>query len=118
MVINVRDYFPEYIKKLFVDFDNLEVLNWKNNYVGYTGYIDSISTLDVNQKICIGVDNYRRPFICFKGKIVENNGKFELVHSRRASTLFQRYYNDPYTYVFAKQERKPTFQYRYRLEDS
>ena len=43
----------------------------------------------------------RRPFICFNGKIVENNGKFELVKSRRASTLFQRYCNDPFTYVFA-----------------
>lgn len=101
VVVNIRDYFPEYIKELFVDFDNLEILNWKNNYVGYTGYIDSISTIDVKQKISIGIDNYRRPFICFNGKIVENNGKFELVKSRRASTLFQRYCNDPFTYVFA-----------------
>ena len=100
-VVDVKDFFPDHIKSLFQNFDNLEILNWKNNYLGYTGYIDSIQTSDLNSEISIGIDLYKRPFICFKGKICRDETKYYLEKSRRASTLFQRYKNDESTFVFA-----------------
>lgn len=108
-IVDVKNYFPQFIKDLFQDFDQLEILTWNTNYLGHTGYIDSIYTSDLQKKIQIGIDCYKRPFICFKGRIVFDNEKYYLQESRRASALFQRYSNDLVTYVFANKSGKLLF---------
>jgi hypothetical protein len=100
-IVDVKNYFPKFIKDLFKDFDQLKILTWKSNYLGYTGYIDNIYTSHLEKKIQIGIDCYKRPFFCFKGRIVFGNGKYYLQKSRKASVFFQRYSNDIFTYVFS-----------------
>ena len=59
---------------------NADVLPWKRNYVGGTGYIDRIpEEVVAHDQVYKGVDHIKRPFIAFR----DDDGIL--------CTLFQRY---------------------------
>ena len=65
------------------------MLNWNDDFLGNTGYIDKIKTEHINNPIMYGFDCYNRPYITLK--FIE--GKPKVI------TLFQRYddYKDAWT---------------------
>lgn len=85
------DYLKKYkiLKNLqegpFKKFANkYPILKWKDDFLGFTGYIDRISCTDLSSPIMIGIDDYKRPFISIK---FTKNKKTGCV------TYFQRYEN-------------------------
>ena len=66
-------------------------INWKDEYLGNTGYIEGIKPSDMNQPVMLGVDKrYNRPFISFRSTIK----KSDMIPSKRKyniTTIFQRY---------------------------
>ena len=67
------------------------ILKWDEKFLGYTGYIDHISSYDLSSPIMIGCDNYERPFISIKFIINKKVG---------CITYFQRYENCIYNWVW------------------
>ena len=65
---------------------NANIMEWKNEYIGNTDYIDRIKPIHVKNKISIGLDCYNRAFICLKIQHLESKEEF-------VCTLFQRYSN-------------------------
>lgn len=72
----------------FIDYP---ILKWNDNFLGGTGYIDSIKEEDVNYPIMYGIDCYGRVYITLK--FIENERK-------KVITFFQRYddYKDCWTH--------------------
>jgi len=67
------------------------ILEWKNKYLGATGYIDGITPEDLSSSVMIGNDKkYHRPFVTIR-TINQNKRK-------NITTLFQRYTNDKNTW--------------------
>lgn len=92
------NYFKKYkiLKNLqegpFKKFANkYPILKWKEKFLGYTGYIDHISSSDLSSPIMIGCDKYKRPFISIK---FIKNKKVGCI------TYFQRYENYIYNWVW------------------
>lgn len=67
------------------------ILKWKDDFLGFTGYIDRISCTDLSSPIMIGCDKYERPFISIK---FTKNKRVGCV------TYFQRYENCTYNWVW------------------
>ena len=93
----IKCSFPSSIIKVmggFQKFLSFPALEWKNEFIGFTDYIDRISPCDVSDPIMIGIDCYRRSFITLK-LYKDNQQEFVI-------TLFQRYTNDPNTWTHGK----------------
>ena len=58
------------------------ILKWKTEYLGFSGYIDSIFNNQLNDSIMIGIDHYKRSFITIG---YMKNNKIGCI------TYFQRY---------------------------
>ena len=69
----------------------IPILEWKDNFLGGTDYIDRITPEDLNHKIMMGIDRYHRPFICFR--IKRDEEKYSV------DTLFQRYTGETQTWT-------------------
>ena len=92
------DYLKKYkiLKNLqegpFKKFANkYPILDWDEKFLGYTGYIDHISSADLCSPIMIGSDKYKRPFISIK--FIRNN-KIGCI------TYFQRYEDCMYNWAW------------------
>ena len=71
------------------------ILEWKNKYLGATGYIDGITPEDLSSSVMIGKDNkYHRPFVTIR--TIDQNKRINI------TTLFQRYTNDKNTWSHGK----------------
>ena len=66
---------------------NIPILKWNDKFIGSTDYIDKIKPENMHSKIMIGIDCYKRPFICFRTK--RYHKKFGEIFT--VDTLFQRY---------------------------
>tara|TARA_B110000027_G_scaffold130187_1_gene152658 strand:- start:520 stop:1125 length:606 start_codon:yes stop_codon:yes gene_type:complete len=96
--INFIDDFklPKYILNIFNKtachdkIYNLPFLKFSNSFMGFTDCIDNIKESDVNKKIMIGLDYFRRPFFTFRLKYKNFKNKNE---SYKISILYQRYSN-------------------------
>ena len=73
----------------------IPILEWKDNFLGGTDYIDRIKPEDLNHKIMMGIDRYQRPFICFR--IKRYNQRYGEIYS--VDTLFQRYTGEKKTWT-------------------
>lgn len=89
----ISKYFDKNIVLLFGGIQNMgkyPILRWNEKFMGGTDYIDNITEEDLNSKIMIGIDNYKRPFITIRTK---NNNKITV------DTLFQRYSDEKNTWT-------------------
>lgn len=92
--------FPRLLINLF------PILPWKSYYEGCTGYIDRISIIDMKSPIMIGMDHFRRPFICIKyicpewikDSPLSDGSKYCFI------TIFQRYSNNTKTWVKCREK--------------
>lgn len=84
----IENNFPSILINLFTMkvLLNADIMEWKNEFIGTTDYIDIIKPIHVKNKISIGIDQYYRPFICLKVLDIMSNEEF-------VCTLFQRYTN-------------------------
>ena len=92
------NYFKKYkiLKHLqegpFKKFANkYPILKWDKKFLGFTGYIDHITSYDLVSPIMIGIDNYQRPFVSIKFIINKRIG---------CITYFQRYENCVYNWAW------------------
>ena len=76
-------------KQLIKDIMNMncKILDITHRY-GSTTYIDFIKQNEVEENIMKGIDDFERPFIVFKAKIIYENSKF---NKNIFTTFFQRY---------------------------
>lgn len=65
------------------------ILDWNNDYVGSTGYLDSFNLKYITNKIMRGVDCWGRPFITLRIKLDKNIHNCR--HLEYLCVLFQRY---------------------------
>ena len=91
----------------------LPVLNFKQHYIGCSGYIDMIYTTNMDSPIMIGVDCFKRPFLTMKYKYIPSVDKPSyrfrkgtMFHNEKAIknnicyiTIFQRYSNNKNLWV-------------------
>lgn len=69
---------------------NFPILKWNQKFESSTGYIDNIEVNDVSDNIMMGLDYFKRAFICIK--VNYNNNTFII-------TIFQRYTSNKSTWV-------------------
>lgn len=86
----IKDAFSESSKNI----KDIPILEFVDDKMGTTDYIDMIEASDMSHPIMRGCDKYKRPFIAFKFIIMPNTNDYvkprEIVH-----TLFQKNTNDP-----------------------
>lgn len=99
IITNKREYildnFPESIISIF-GFENMinyPIIEFQDNFIGFTEYIDRIRPDDLSEPIMIGIDCYKRPFICIRTLQIRDNIK-------SVDTLFQRYTNEKETWSY------------------
>jgi len=68
------------------------VLAFQDRFVGGTDYLDGICYTDLTQPIMIGVDRYRRPFLCVVYHDIDTDAQV----STYVLTVFQRYTDSPF----------------------
>ena len=94
----IRMFFSPKIIELMGGMRNMlsfPILEWKNKYLGATGYIDGITPEDLSSSVMIGKDNkYHRPFVTIR--TIDQNKRINI------TTLFQRYTNDKNTWSHGK----------------
>lgn len=78
----------------FEKFLSFPILEWKNDFMGFTDYIDRIQLSDVSDPVMIGTDCYNRSFITLK---LKKNLEKEFV-----IIMFQRYTNHLETWTHGK----------------
>jgi hypothetical protein len=86
----VIDNFPEEIISMF-SFEkmiNFPILKFQDRFIGFTDYIDRIKAEDLSEPIMIGIDCYKRAFICIRTMKLKKNNNITV------DTIFQRYTND------------------------
>jgi hypothetical protein len=85
----VLDNFPEEIVNLFTleRMANFPILEYKEEFLGLTDYIDGILPQDMTHPIMMGVDKYKRAFIAIR--TYQPQEKKTMV-----DTIFQRYTKD------------------------
>ena len=71
--------------------------NRNNEYLGSTGYIDGIRSINIPHKIMYGRDSWLRPFITLKIKHEKNNPYYK--QKQYIIVLFQRYADDKTTWA-------------------
>tara|TARA_Y100001958_G_C20918988_1_gene334041 strand:- start:15 stop:626 length:612 start_codon:yes stop_codon:yes gene_type:complete len=90
----IRLFFSRKIIELMGGMRNMllfPILEWKNKYLGATGYIDGITPEDLSSSIMIGKDKkYHRPFITIR--TIDKDKR------KNITTLFQRYTNEKKTW--------------------
>ena len=99
----ISKYFDKNMVLLFGGIENMKnypILRWNEKFMGGTDYIDNIKEKDLNSKIMIGIDNYKRPFITIRTK---NNSKITV------DTLFQRYSDEKNTWTNGCSDCSPLF---------
>jgi hypothetical protein len=86
----ILDKFPNKIISIFgmENMINYPILEFKNKFIGYTDYIDSIRPDDLSEPIMIGVDCFKRAFVSIRTVIINEN------RDPVVDTLFQRYTNE------------------------
>jgi hypothetical protein len=92
--------FPKLLINLF------PILPWKIYYEGFTGYIDNIRINDMKSPIMIGMDNFRRPYICIKYVCPEWRKDSPLSDGSKYCfvTIFQRYSDNKKTWVKCREK--------------
>ncbi len=94
----IRMFFSPKIIELMGGMRNMlsfPILEWKNRYLGATGYIDGITPEDLSSSVMIGKDKrYHRPFVTIR--TIDQNKRINI------TTLFQRYTNDKNTWSHGK----------------
>ena len=92
--------FPRLLINLF------PILPWKSYYEGCTGYIDRIRINDMKSPIMIGIDQFRRPYICIKYICPEWRKDSPLSDGSKYCfvTIFQRYSNNKKTWVKCREK--------------
>lgn len=96
----INNNLPKYIIDIFQNKDtiyNLPIIKFKNSFIGYTDCIDNIKVSDIDRKIMMGIDYFKRPFFTFKIKYYNFNKKFI---KTKISVLYQRYINNTQHWVF------------------
>lgn len=89
----IIDNFHNKIINMVGGIDNMiifPILKWKQKFESSTGYINNIEVNDVPDNIMIGLDYFKRAFICIKVKV--NNNSFII-------TIFQRYTSNKSSWV-------------------
>ena len=76
----------------------LPIIEYQDNFLGNTGYLDSIKISNLTHPIMIGHDCYDRPFIVIK---YNYKNKYYLI------TVFQRYVDEKYNWVKSCDEHGP-----------
>ena len=94
----IRQSYPKLIVEAMGGLENFltfPILRWKNEFIGFTDYIDRICPSDLDEPVMIGKDGYNRAFITLK--LTKGVYVKEFV-----ITLFQRYSTDPGTWTHGK----------------
>jgi hypothetical protein len=91
----ILEHIPSVLIDMFTlsEFLDAAVLKWKDAFLGWTDYIDSIQTSDVESALSIGVDPYHRAFVCMRIVDIERENTF-------VYTLFQRYSHDMTSWTY------------------
>jgi len=94
----IRMFFSPKIIELMGGMRNMlsfPILEWKNKYLGATGYINGITPEDLSSSVMVGKDKrYHRPFVTIR--TIDQNKRINI------TTLFQRYTNDKNTWSHGK----------------
>jgi hypothetical protein len=94
ITVNVDDILNIYNNKIIKLVGGIEqmleypVLQWNEEYLGATGYIDRLNVDNVSHKIMKGSDGWGRPFITFR---IKNENSTYYKHNIYTCVLFQRY---------------------------
>lgn len=95
------DLFPTHIKTLIgrENLDKATKIEWKQQWLGSTDYIDRVKPEDITNNISYGVDNFKRPFVFVKVKIITSTAEGHTDEKTCLLIIFQRYTDDPNLYV-------------------
>lgn len=90
------------------------ILDFEPKFMGPTNYIDRIRPQDMKHPIMIGVDIYRRPFICIKYfEDIDSDNEFGIGSS--LITVFQRYSDNNRGWIKAGNNTGPILMYETSL---
>lgn len=96
----IKSMFPDHvissigIENLF----NAPVKEWKDEYMGWTGYLDRFSPECVETDFTIGTDCFDRSYVIIKGVSVSQSKK----NTPFTLTIFKRYKGDGYLFVVSE----------------
>ena len=96
----IIDNFHPKIIKLMGGIDKMldyPILHWRQRYESSTGYIDNIPKTDLSDNVMIGLDYFKRAFICMKVTLYKNTSVI---------TIFQRYTSNKSTWVSSSNSSK------------
>ena len=93
----------------FVRHCDVPVLAFQNRFCGGTDYLDGIVYSDITHPLMIGVDRYRRPYLCVVYHWLDHwlGGSDGAKTKTCMLTVFQRYTDSPFTWCRIGWDKQP-----------
>ena len=94
----ILEHFENTFLAPFVRHCDVPVLAFHNRFCGGTDYLDGIVYSDLTHPLMIGVDRYRRPYLCVMYHCSVGGVGVCSEGAKTILTVFQRYSDSPFTW--------------------